>query len=150
MLSSVCHFWEAGVTAIQPHPCAHQHHFLIQLSELCVNLPLTHSVSWHGFLLLVLPSSFSLSLVCLQFSRLSAWWLVSPLCTWQYNVFYCVCLSVCLSWPSCSMSFLSTGPSVIRMLLSVVRNLSLPLLFLLSVKNFIKYPPPNTLTLKTF
>lgn len=65
MLSSVWHFWEAGVTAIQPHPCAHQHHFLIQLSELCVNLPLTHSVSWHGFLLLVcLPVFHSRSYVC--------------------------------------------------------------------------------------
>lgn len=55
MLSAVCHVWKAdGVTANQPHPCAHHHYFLIYLSELCFSLSLTHSFSWHGLLPLVL------------------------------------------------------------------------------------------------
>lgn len=46
MLSSICHFWKAdGVTANQPHPCAHHHYFLIQLPELWFSLSLTHSFS---------------------------------------------------------------------------------------------------------
>lgn len=108
MLSSVCHFWKAdGVTAKQPHPCAHHHHFLIQLSELCFSLSLTHSFSWHGLLLLVLwlPVFHSHSLcydLCLQFSRLSAWWLVSllyfciPYSMLSFTVF--ACLSSCLAY----------------------------------------------------